>query len=306
VGPTRAQPKPFHCPACRRDLEAFAPGPGGRLGAKCPHCKALARYRFLAYLFNRLAPVIATSRLVLDIAPQTAVQALLRDLAGADRYLALDLSPHRQVDALASLERLPLPDRVVDFAVCYHVLEHVVDDSAAIAELGRVLAPGGLLVLQVPIKRGRPTEHDPHAAPERLLERFGHSDHRRLYGDDFEALLRKGGLEATLTRPRDYVTPEETRRLGLNNQPVWLCRVATTQLPPLPGQLGPDVLRLHRHSEADAGAPRPLDRPAQSGGTSRASARRRVRAAVARVPGARPAYRALRRLVAALRGGKGA
>lgn len=98
------QAKPFHCPACRRDVEEFVPGPGGRPGVKCPHCRSLSRHRFLAYLFNRLAPVVATARLVVDIAPQTAVQDLLRELATPGRYLGLDLSPHRKVDALASLE----------------------------------------------------------------------------------------------------------------------------------------------------------------------------------------------------------
>lgn len=268
----------------------FAPGPGGRPKAKCPHCRSLARHRFLAYLFDRLAPVIATARLVLDIAPQAAVQHRLLHLAGDGRYLGVDLEAHRRVGALASLEQLPLRDDSADVAICYHVLEHVFDDRAAIGELARVLSPGGLLVLQVPIQRGRPTEHDPHAPPERLLERFGHADHRRLYGDDFEERLLEGGLAATLTHPRDYLPQELHRRYGLNNQPVWLCRKVGPQHPRPPAQLDAALLRAGEEPPAPPPEPPPAPQPA-------AWARLR------RVPGvryARPLVRGARRVRAEL------
>ena len=47
---------------------------------------------------------------------------------------------------------LPLPDGSVDAAVCYEVLEHVPDEAAALAEIRRVLTPGGDFVLTVPNK----------------------------------------------------------------------------------------------------------------------------------------------------------
>lgn len=48
------------------------------------------------------------------------------------------------------LQRLPLPDAAFDAAVCAEVLEHLDDDAAALAELARVLRPGGLLLVTVP------------------------------------------------------------------------------------------------------------------------------------------------------------
>ena len=48
------------------------------------------------------------------------------------------------------LQSLDLPDASFDAAVCAEVLEHLDDDAAALAELARVLRPGGLLVVTVP------------------------------------------------------------------------------------------------------------------------------------------------------------
>jgi SAM-dependent methyltransferase len=43
-----------------------------------------------------------------------------------------------------------VPDRSVDLAYSFNVLEHIEDDAAALAELRRVLRPGGRLLLYVP------------------------------------------------------------------------------------------------------------------------------------------------------------
>lgn len=50
----------------------------------------------------------------------------------------------------ASLLALPYPDAAFDVVLCNHVLEHIPDCGAALAELRRVLRPGGLLIVGVP------------------------------------------------------------------------------------------------------------------------------------------------------------
>jgi SAM-dependent methyltransferase len=45
---------------------------------------------------------------------------------------------------------LPFPDGAFDKVICAEVLEHLPDDSSAMAELARVLRPGGLLAISVP------------------------------------------------------------------------------------------------------------------------------------------------------------
>lgn len=46
-------------------------------------------------------------------------------------------------------EALPLPDSIADVAVCFNALDHMRDPDRALAELARVLQPGGTLLLMV-------------------------------------------------------------------------------------------------------------------------------------------------------------
>lgn len=46
---------------------------------------------------------------------------------------------------------LPFPDESYDLAFDPHVLEHIKDDAAALREISRILRPGGLAVLPVPV-----------------------------------------------------------------------------------------------------------------------------------------------------------
>jgi SAM-dependent methyltransferase len=52
------------------------------------------------------------------------------------------------------LVRCPLPDACVDAVVLLNVLEHIADDAAALAQVRRVLRPGGVAVLEVPAGPG--------------------------------------------------------------------------------------------------------------------------------------------------------
>lgn len=84
-----------------------------------------------------------------------AGEAPYRELFAHCEYVTTDWteSPHagaRQADVIASLDALPLDDASFDHVVCTQVLEHVVDPATVLAELGRVLRPGGRLWLTVP------------------------------------------------------------------------------------------------------------------------------------------------------------
>lgn len=179
----------------------FRPGPNGRPDAVCPRCGSLERHRFLSLLLGVLAPDLRDLDLVVEIAPSRQSKVLL-DRVDARRRISLDAGyDAREVDALASLTHLPLRDGSVDLLVCYHVLEHVPDDCAAMREIARVLSPRGIALLEVPIKIGVDTDEDPSATPEERLRRFGQSDHVRWYGDDFDTRLSEAGLSSLRVTP---------------------------------------------------------------------------------------------------------
>jgi SAM-dependent methyltransferase len=56
----------------------------------------------------------------------------------------------RRADILASLEALPVPDESFGAVVCTEVLEHISEPEMVLAELWRVLEPGGRLCLTTP------------------------------------------------------------------------------------------------------------------------------------------------------------
>lgn len=85
---------------------------------------------------------------------------------------------------IGELDHLPLRDGEADFASINMVLHHLSDPSAALAEIRRVLRPGGLLMV---------TDFDRHAE-ERMRSDYGD----RWLGFDantLESLLREAGLE---------------------------------------------------------------------------------------------------------------
>jgi len=55
--------------------------------------------------------------------------------------------------AMANLERIPLASGSFDVVLCVETLEHVPDHGAAIAELHRVLMPGGIFIVSVPTEK---------------------------------------------------------------------------------------------------------------------------------------------------------
>ncbi|WP_101523448.1 class I SAM-dependent methyltransferase [Nocardioides houyundeii] len=233
-----------YCTVCRQLVKRpFRPGPNGRPGARCPRCRGLERHRFFALLLDLIGPQLTHVETVLDIAPTPQSISCLSALEPS-RYLRLDLGlDNRLVDALGDITRLPVRDACVDLLVCYHVLEHVPDDHAAIAELARVLSPGGLALVQVPIRFGTTTDEDPSAPEAERVVRFGQADHVRYYGDDFEDRLTRHGLSFHRILPADLLGPALCDYLKVEHaEPVWVVRRRPAPVEPL---AFPGLISLH-------------------------------------------------------------
>jgi SAM-dependent methyltransferase len=61
----------------------------------------------------------------------------------ASRYVGTDVVPGPLVDRVCPLEALDFPDESFDLVLCTQVLEHVRFPEQSLAEIGRVLRPGG-------------------------------------------------------------------------------------------------------------------------------------------------------------------
>lgn len=150
----------FVCPAC-----GYA-GPfmdkGARRDAKCPACGALERTRLQFVVLEQvLSGFDAAAKDILHIAPEPILRRHLRDRFGG--YLSADLV-RADVDVRLDIQRLPFASGSFDCVFASHVLEYPPDDRGAIAEVRRVLRPGGLALLPVPLMGERTVdlaERDP-------------------------------------------------------------------------------------------------------------------------------------------------
>jgi SAM-dependent methyltransferase len=143
-------------------LQRWLPGPGGViLEVGCSG----------GYFLSDLAAVRPEAEIIGADYTLGALEHLGRTLAGV---------PLLQFD----LTRCPLPDASVDAVVLLNVLEHIEYHDAAVAQLFRILRPGGVLIAEVP------------AGPSLYDAYDRHLMHFRRYGmAGFQALIEAGGFE---------------------------------------------------------------------------------------------------------------
>ncbi len=94
-------------------------------------------------VFRRGAHIVALDYSLADLKDVSGLFAAMRDA---------DEAPAGTVAATVNGDgtRLPFPDDTFDRIICSEVMEHIPDDSAAAAELARVLKPGGTIAVTVP------------------------------------------------------------------------------------------------------------------------------------------------------------
>src|ERR1700761_3044569 len=134
------------------------------------NAQALSR-RFLSSLQHPIEWLnIPPGGIALDVGSGPgSVTASLAHAAGPDGLaLGVDISEPMLARAVraeagpqvgflrADAQRLPLRDQTVDAVVSIAVLQLIPDPFAALAEIARVLRPGGRLAVMVPVVRGAP------------------------------------------------------------------------------------------------------------------------------------------------------
>lgn len=192
----------------------------------CPFCGAIDRDLFHLLVLDRLTDFFdGTPKRVLHIAPEPVLTRKFLAAPGID-YLSGDLM---RPDAMVKLDicQMTFDDNSFHAAVCSHVLEHVPDDRAAMAEFARVLEPGGYALFAFPLGEGDTIE-DPTLTDRReRIRRFGQIDHLRMYGPDVVERFVAAGFDVTTVRPRDALSHDECHRFGLDGGAelvAYLCR----------------------------------------------------------------------------------
>lgn len=122
------------------------------------------------------------------------LRALVTSLGGI--YTGVDVRQNRQnnVDVVADITDVPLPDSSFDVVLCTEVLEHVSDTRAAFSELTRLCNAGGAMVITTPF--AYPLHEEPHdyirLTPYQLREcaRINHLEvvHLSTFGDELQVV----------------------------------------------------------------------------------------------------------------------
>jgi SAM-dependent methyltransferase len=185
------------CNICGWHGANFVGGPHSE-GAKCPVCGSIARDRFLYWCWTRRVPFSRGQR-VLETSPR--LDHRYRDrMASLVHYTASDYdeSAHKATMKL-DLQQLALPDASLDVVLTPHVLEHVPETHRALSELYRVMAPGGTVLLMIPMPQGK-------TAPP-VVEEF-HGDNTLVYwrfGWDLRDQLEAAGFDVTCLVTQDLI-----------------------------------------------------------------------------------------------------
>ena len=173
-----------------------------RVDRTCPLCHANTRARLVWWHLVSQARILERPARVLHLAPELCIYRRLRAAPNVTYHAAdRDAGRYRWASGLCAADATALPyaDARFDLVIANHILEHIEDDWAALAEIRRVLCPGGSAILQVPVaQRLAVTREDPSIRDDEEREdAFGQWDHVRLYGLDYPQRLEKAGFDVT-------------------------------------------------------------------------------------------------------------
>jgi hypothetical protein len=212
------------CPLCGHSFSGFKPD-WNRPGALCWRCGSQERHRALWLYLERHPGMLGEARSLLHFAPEWCLERRLRQVPGL-RYVTTDLDPGKG-ELRLDITRLQLEEGAFDAIICSHVLEHVEDDRAAIGELYRVVAPGGWVIVMVPLDPRRDETYEDEAVrtPDAREREFWQHDHVRLYAPDIAERLGAPGFAVARERVALELGSALAARYGLlESDDIFVCR----------------------------------------------------------------------------------
>lgn len=180
-----------------------------------PGTLSLERHRlFWLYLKNETTFFSAPLR-VLHFAPEQAFVQKFKKQKNLT-YTTTDLNSPI-ADVKADICDLPFKDNSFDFIICNHVLEHIPDDTKAMQELYRVLAPSGTAIVQVPYDAKREITFEDNTITDQSERTriFGQYDHLRVYGMDYFKKLSSIGFDVNALDYTSGISSDDIERYRL-------------------------------------------------------------------------------------------
>jgi hypothetical protein len=207
--------KRVECNICGWRGRSFYPnvGPGyNERATVCPGCQGQDRHRALLAILASRTHVFRPGEVVVEVAPMRGMEELLKGSPGV-RYTSFDLERHAM--EAGDITDMRFASSSVDWFIAFHVLEHIPRVDQALAEVRRILKPGGAAILQVPIdctstttvEYGKPDPRD--------------VNHVRMYGTDFADKLISAGFDVTSVRVSDGFDSVAIEHYGMNREPIF-------------------------------------------------------------------------------------
>jgi SAM-dependent methyltransferase len=226
---------PCHCICCGSQSPYFLPFHSPRKGFfeankrlgiigsdltryACAKCGASDRERHLQLYMLELGMAASfRSARILHFAPEPKLRQFVA-ACGPSQHVLADLYPAREDISKVDMLQMDFPDASFDVVIANHVLEHVANDAKALAEIRRVLVPGGLTILQTPYSglRDRTVEDATLVDPDARQAHFGQDDHIRLYGLDIFDRIEQAGFLRRITSHASALSPFDPGVYGVN------------------------------------------------------------------------------------------
>lgn len=203
----------FCCPICQSNLKKFITiyFKSG-IDNSCPKCGSLSRTRTLFKYINH--EILSADDNILDFSPHRSIYNVLSKTN--KNYIANDFDNQFHADTHHDITKLPFEKEKFDLIICFHVLEHIPNDNDAISNLYKVLKGKGNLLIQVPLKEGETDEDLSITDPIIREERFGQSDHVRVYGEnDLRTKLETIGFKTTIIDYSEKFSNKELNYYGI-------------------------------------------------------------------------------------------